>query len=139
MRFDQFVIPSLLTEVPLLSERELQVLTGMSFGHTNSQIARKIDLTEDTVKTHARRLFKKLGVGDRAHATRVGLELGLLLPIKPLREPELLALRRPAPQVIMQPIPASWMELVGPEGAQHTAACFAAESCPCRVGAGEVR
>ena len=45
--------------------RELQVLAGMSQGKSNGQIGRELYLSEDTVKTHARRLFRKLGVRDR--------------------------------------------------------------------------
>ena len=51
-----------------LTERELQVLRGMSQGKSNGQIGRELYLSEDTVKTHARRLFRKLGVRDRAQA-----------------------------------------------------------------------
>ncbi|WP_164704736.1 response regulator transcription factor, partial [Blastococcus litoris] len=41
--------------------REMQVLTGMSQGKSNAQIGRELYLSEDTIKTHARRLFRKLG------------------------------------------------------------------------------
>ncbi|MCW2619595.1 MAG: Response regulator containing a CheY-like receiver domain and an DNA-binding domain, partial [Modestobacter sp.] len=44
-----------------LSMREMQVLTGMSQGKSNAQIGRELYLSEDTIKTHARRLFRKLG------------------------------------------------------------------------------
>ena len=44
-----------------LTERELQVLRGMAQGKSNGQIGRELYLSEDTVKTHARRLFRKLG------------------------------------------------------------------------------
>jgi DNA-binding NarL/FixJ family response regulator len=63
---------------PALTERELQVLTGMSQGRSNAQIGRELFLSEDTVKTHARRLFRKLGAADRAHAVAVGFRWGLL-------------------------------------------------------------
>jgi DNA-binding NarL/FixJ family response regulator len=38
----------------------------MSQGKSNGQIGRDLYLSEDTIKTHARRLFRKLGVNDRA-------------------------------------------------------------------------
>jgi DNA-binding NarL/FixJ family response regulator len=63
---------------PVLTEREIQVLTGMSQGKSNAQIGRDLFLSEDTVKTHARRLFRKLGVNDRAHAVASGFRLGLV-------------------------------------------------------------
>jgi DNA-binding NarL/FixJ family response regulator len=43
---------------PALTERELQVLTGMSRGRSNAEIGKELYLSEDTVKTHARRLFR---------------------------------------------------------------------------------
>jgi len=63
---------------PALTERELQVLTGMSRGRSNAEIGRELYLSEDTVKTHARRLFRKMGAADRAHAVAVGFRWGLL-------------------------------------------------------------
>ena len=41
-------------------------------------IIRELFLSEDTVKTHARRLFKKLGASDRAHAVALGFRWGLV-------------------------------------------------------------
>ena len=61
-----------------LNERELQVLRGMSQGMSNAEIGRELYLSEDTVKTHARRLFRKLGVGDRAQAVALGFRRGLV-------------------------------------------------------------
>jgi len=63
---------------PALTERELQVLTGMSRGRSNAEIGRELFLSEDTVKTHARRLFRKLGAADRAQAVAVGFRWGLV-------------------------------------------------------------
>jgi DNA-binding NarL/FixJ family response regulator len=63
---------------PELTERERQVLEGMSEGHSNAEIGRALFLSEDTVKTHARRLFRKLGVADRAQAVAVGFRAGLV-------------------------------------------------------------
>jgi DNA-binding NarL/FixJ family response regulator len=61
-----------------LTERELQVLRGMSQGMSNAEIGRELYLSEDTVKTHARRLFRKLGVGDRAQAVALGFRRGFV-------------------------------------------------------------
>lgn len=61
-----------------LTERELQVLRGMSEGKSNTEIGRNLYLSEDTIKTHARRLFRKLVVNDRAHAVASAFRLGLL-------------------------------------------------------------
>ena len=61
-----------------LTEREVQVLRGMSQGKSNGQIGRELYLSEDTVKTHARRLFRKLGVRDRAQAVAHGFRRGFV-------------------------------------------------------------
>jgi DNA-binding NarL/FixJ family response regulator len=63
---------------PELTERELQVLNGMAHGRSNAEIGRELYLSEDTIKTHARRLFRKLGVGDRAQAVAIGFRHGLV-------------------------------------------------------------
>ncbi|MFN8125681.1 MAG: response regulator transcription factor [Candidatus Nanopelagicales bacterium] len=65
-------------EDPGLTEREQQVLRGMSEGLSNAQIGRELFLSEDTVKTHARRLFRKLEVSDRGHAVAEGFRRGLI-------------------------------------------------------------
>nr|WP_246481138.1 response regulator transcription factor [Amycolatopsis umgeniensis] len=62
-----------------LTSRELQVLTGMSQGKRNGEIGRELHLAEDTVKTHAQRLFKKLGAQDRAQAVAYGFRRGVLI------------------------------------------------------------
>lgn len=61
-----------------LTRRELEVLAGMSHGRSNAQIGADLYLSEDTVKTHARRLFRKLGAADRAQAVAIGLRAGLI-------------------------------------------------------------
>ena len=63
---------------PILTKRELEVLAGMSNGRSNSQIGAELFLSEDTVKTHARRLFRKLGAADRAQAVAIGIRRGLI-------------------------------------------------------------
>jgi DNA-binding NarL/FixJ family response regulator len=61
-----------------LTQRELQVLVGMTEGKSNGEIGKELFLSEDTVKTHARRLFRKLGVNDRAQAVAHGFRRGLV-------------------------------------------------------------
>jgi DNA-binding NarL/FixJ family response regulator len=65
-------------QVPPLTEREMQVLTGMGRGRSNAEIGKELFLSEDTVKTHARRLFRKLGAADRAQAVAIGFRWGLV-------------------------------------------------------------
>lgn len=61
-----------------LTEREMQVLVGMSNGQSNAEIGRELFLSEGTIKTHARRMFRKVGAKDRAEAVANGFRKGLL-------------------------------------------------------------
>lgn len=72
------VWPRPATDAPLLTEREVEVLDGMSRGQSNAQIGQFLFLSEDTIKTHARRLFRKMGAADRAQAVALGFRWGLL-------------------------------------------------------------
>jgi DNA-binding NarL/FixJ family response regulator len=60
-----------------ISRRELQVLGGISQGLSNADIGRELYLSDNTVKCHARRLFTKLGVHERAHAVALAYRSGL--------------------------------------------------------------
>jgi DNA-binding NarL/FixJ family response regulator len=72
-------LPGASTRRVTLTERELQVLHGMADGKSNAEIGRELYVSEDTVKTHARRLFRKLGARDRAHAVAAGFRAGLVV------------------------------------------------------------
>jgi DNA-binding NarL/FixJ family response regulator len=61
-----------------LSQRELEVLTLVARGSTNKETAKKLFISEATVKTHLIHVYAKLGVKDRAAAVAVGFERGLL-------------------------------------------------------------
>jgi ATP/maltotriose-dependent transcriptional regulator MalT len=61
-----------------ISEREMEVLRELAAGHSNKQIARKLAVSPNTVKTHVARVFEKLGAGRRTEAIRKARELGLL-------------------------------------------------------------
>jgi DNA-binding NarL/FixJ family response regulator len=64
--------------VPTLSARETEVLALVAQGDSNPTIARKLFVSEATVKTHLLHVFEKLGVGDRTRAVTRAMELGLL-------------------------------------------------------------
>ena len=63
---------------PPLSERESQVLYWISRGKSNSDMAIILDISQATVDSYIRRLFKKLQVNDRISAVIVGLSNSLI-------------------------------------------------------------
>jgi DNA-binding NarL/FixJ family response regulator len=60
-----------------LTQRESEVLALLVAGHSNRAVAGKLVISEDTVKTHIRGLYRKLGVADRAGAISVALREGV--------------------------------------------------------------
>ena len=63
---------------PVLSPRELEVLKGFARGLSVPELGRELFLGTSTVKTHAQRLYQKLGVSYRAAAVAEGMRMGLL-------------------------------------------------------------
>ena len=62
----------------VLSEREREVLALVAAGLSNKQIARRLDISPNTVKTHTRNLFAKLNVARRTEAVARARALGLV-------------------------------------------------------------
>jgi DNA-binding NarL/FixJ family response regulator len=62
-----------------LSQRESEVLELMVRGHSNRAIATRLTLGEETVKTHARAIYRKLNVSDRSQAIAFALREGIFL------------------------------------------------------------
>ena len=60
-----------------LTQRESEVLQLLVSGHSNKAVASELVVSEDTVKTHIRGLYRKLGVSDRSGAVAVALREGL--------------------------------------------------------------
>ena len=63
---------------PGVTERERQVVRLMADGHSNRAIAQSLYLSEATVKTHLVRIYRKLGVDNRAAAVSEAVRRGLL-------------------------------------------------------------
>jgi DNA-binding CsgD family transcriptional regulator len=61
-----------------ITPRELEILELIAQGLSNREIAGKLFVSENTVKTHSSRVFDKLGARRRTQAVQLGKELGLL-------------------------------------------------------------
>src|SRR5215204_6358924 len=61
-----------------LSERELEVLTLLASGKTNSEVAGELFVSVGTVKSHTGNIYRKLGARNRAEALARARELGLI-------------------------------------------------------------
>jgi DNA-binding NarL/FixJ family response regulator len=61
-----------------LTERQLEVLQLVALGRTNQQIARRLQLSPNTVKRHVEQILRKLGMPDRASAVAVALRRRLI-------------------------------------------------------------
>ena len=61
-----------------LTDRELEVLVAVSQGERNKEIARRLGITERTVKAHLTSIYNKLGVDSRAAAIAVAAQKGWL-------------------------------------------------------------
>ena len=61
-----------------LTKRELEILELIARGMSNREIAEKLFVSENTVKTHSSRLFDKLSAKRRTQAVQIGKEMGLI-------------------------------------------------------------
>lgn len=61
-----------------ITPRELEILEALAAGHSNREIAERLFVSENTVKTHAARLFDKLRARRRTQAVQLAKEAGLI-------------------------------------------------------------
>ena len=73
-----FVADPARREATGVTRRELEILELIAAGLSNREIAERIFVSENTVKTHSSRLFEKLGARRRTQAVQLAKELGLL-------------------------------------------------------------
>lgn len=59
---------------PAFSERELQILAHLAEGRANKDIAGSLCLSPDTVKSHLKNIYQKLGVHNRSQAARAAIQ-----------------------------------------------------------------
>jgi DNA-binding CsgD family transcriptional regulator len=73
-----FVANTQVQETLGISGRELEVLELLAAGHSNKEIARRLDVSPNTVKTHVTKLFSKLESRRRTEAIQRARELGVI-------------------------------------------------------------
>lgn len=61
-----------------LTPREVDVLRLVAKGNANKEIAAQLSLTEETVKSHIRKILAKLEANDRTHAVAIGVKRGII-------------------------------------------------------------
>jgi DNA-binding NarL/FixJ family response regulator len=61
-----------------LTDRELDVLRQISQGQSTKEVAAQLYLSDETIKTHLKNIFRKLGVHDRAEAIAEAFRKGLV-------------------------------------------------------------
>lgn len=61
-----------------LNERELEILQSLSHGRSTREVAEQAFLSEETVKTYLKQIFRKLGVRDRTEAVAEAFRRGLV-------------------------------------------------------------
>ena len=65
-------------DVAPLSKRETEILQKVAYGATTKEVARDLDISPHTVKTHLERIFEKLGANDRAQAVAIAIRTGIV-------------------------------------------------------------
>jgi DNA-binding NarL/FixJ family response regulator len=61
-----------------LTPAEISVLRLIAAGNANKQIADRLSITEETVKSRVKSILSKLGANDRTHAAMIGLKRGII-------------------------------------------------------------
>ena len=76
-RLDRIVLSERATaQVPQLSPREREIMHLMAEGYTAAAIGRRLGVSVETVRTHARNVIRKLRARNRVHAIAIALERG---------------------------------------------------------------
>lgn len=62
----------------VLTDREIEILREVADGNSNKEIGKNLNISDKTVKTHLRTVFRKLKVADRAQAVALAMRKGLV-------------------------------------------------------------
>lgn len=65
-------------QVAALTVREMQILSLITQGYSNNEIAACLGVTANTLKTHVRQIYRKIGVDSRAQAVGIALQHGFV-------------------------------------------------------------
>lgn len=65
-------------ELRQLSARQIEIMRLIANGYANKEIARSLTISENTVKTHLKQIFRELGVNKRTACVRKAQALGLI-------------------------------------------------------------
>ncbi len=63
-----------------LTDREMEVLELISQGHANKEIAARLAISEEAVKSRVKNILAKLRANDRTHAAMIAVKRGMLMP-----------------------------------------------------------
>jgi DNA-binding NarL/FixJ family response regulator len=77
---DESADPARTARLEALTVREREVLVQVAGGHSNDEIAERLEVSPLTVKTHVNRAMAKLGARDRAQLVVIAYESGLVRP-----------------------------------------------------------
>ena len=113
-------------KLPIISEREREILRLVAVGTTNQQIAAQLSISINTVKVHVRNIYEKIGVVSRPEATLYAVRAGIV-PIE-LAPPavQVALLDQPASAIDDEPIIDAPSELAAPLLIEPVAAAEAA-------------
>jgi len=76
--YPDYLAPAGSASIQRLTKKELQVLRLMSQSKSGAEIRELLNITDNTLKTHSRRLFQKLGVNSRAEAVAIARKMHLI-------------------------------------------------------------
>lgn len=75
---ERFVDPATKGGRPALTRRQREILQLYADGHSTTQVAKRLGLSAETIRTHTKAILARLKARDRAHAVAIGLRAALI-------------------------------------------------------------